>query len=93
LTDAVYRVGANRVVTSPNPAGSWDARMRHGSAPAALIVCAAETIPTPQPMQIARFKKDTTKPSIRRCDEGMTPVPGAVQRLFGGPPQNRGPCT
>ncbi len=58
MTDAVYRVGGNRVVTSSNAAGSWDARMQHGSAPAALVVWAAEAIPTPQPMQIARFKKE-----------------------------------
>jgi hypothetical protein len=26
--DAVYRVDGNRVVTSPNPAGPWDATAR-----------------------------------------------------------------
>jgi hypothetical protein len=51
--DAIYRVDGNRVVTSPNAAGPWDIGMQHGSAPAALVVWAAEAIPTPQPMQIS----------------------------------------
>jgi hypothetical protein len=62
LTDAIYRVDGNRVVTSPNAAGPWDIRMQHGSAPAALAVWAAETIPTPQPMQIARVTIDLMRP-------------------------------
>src|SRR5471032_2709934 len=56
--DAIYRVDGNRVVTSPNAAGPWDARMQHGSAPASLVVWAAEAIPTPQPMRIARVTID-----------------------------------
>jgi hypothetical protein len=40
--DAIYRVDGNRVVTSPNAAGTWDISMQHGSAPAALAVWAAE---------------------------------------------------
>ena len=51
--DAIYRVDGHRVVTSPNAAGPWDISMQHGSAPAALVVWAAEAIATPQPMQIA----------------------------------------
>jgi hypothetical protein len=68
--DAIYRVDGNRVVTSPNAAGPWDARMQHGSAPAALVVWAAEAIPTPQPMRIARVTIDL-----------MRPVPVAPLRL------------
>jgi len=60
--DAIYRVDGNRVVTSPNAAGPWDARMQHGSAPAALVVWAAEAIPTPQPMSIARVTIDLMRP-------------------------------
>jgi Thioesterase-like superfamily len=60
--DAIYRVDGNRVVTSPNAAGPWDISMQHGSAPAALVVWAAEAIPTPQPMQIARVTIDLMRP-------------------------------
>jgi Thioesterase-like superfamily len=60
--DAIYRVDGNQVVTSPDAAGPWDARMQHGSAPAALVVWAAEAIPTPQPMQIARVTIDLMRP-------------------------------
>jgi Thioesterase-like superfamily len=60
--DAIYRVNGNQVVTSPNAAGPWDARMQHGSAPASLVVWAAEAIPTPQPMQIARVTIDLMRP-------------------------------
>src|ERR1700737_380418 len=60
--DAVYRVDGNRVVTSPDAAGPWDPRMQHGSAPAALVVWAAEALPTPVPMHIARVTIDLMRP-------------------------------
>jgi hypothetical protein len=60
--DAIFRVDGNRVVTSPDAAGPWDARMQHGSAPAALVVFAAEAIPTPVPMQVARVTIDLMRP-------------------------------
>jgi acyl-CoA thioesterase len=60
--DAIYRVEGNRVITGPNAAGPWDPRMQHGSAPAALVVWAAEAIPTPQPMTIARVTVDLMRP-------------------------------
>jgi hypothetical protein len=60
--DAINRVEDNRVVTSPDAAGPWDARMQHGSAPAALVVWAAEAIPTSQPMRIARVTIDLMRP-------------------------------
>jgi Thioesterase-like superfamily len=60
--DAIYRVEGNRVITGPNAAGPWDPQMQHGSAPAALVVWAAEAIPTPQPMQIARVSVDLMRP-------------------------------
>jgi acyl-coenzyme A thioesterase PaaI-like protein len=62
VTDAIYRVDGNRVVTSPNVAGPWDAGMQHGSAPAALVVWAAEAIPTREPMRIARVTIDLMRP-------------------------------
>ncbi len=60
--DAIYRVDGNRVVTSPNAAGPWDAGMQHGSAPAALVTWAAEAIPAREPMQIARVTIDLMRP-------------------------------
>src|SRR5829696_7169189 len=59
---AIYRVDGHRVVTSPDAAGPWDPRMQHGSGPAALVVWAAEAIPTPQPMRIARVTIDLMRP-------------------------------
>src|SRR6202163_1452281 len=60
--NAIFRVDGNRVVTSPDAAGPWDPGMQHGSAPAALVVWAAEAIPTPVPMQIARVTIDLMRP-------------------------------
>ena len=60
--DAIYRVDGNRIETSPHAAGPWDASMQHGSAPAALVVWAAEAIPTPSPMQIVRVSIDLMRP-------------------------------
>jgi hypothetical protein len=60
--DAIYRVDGHRVVTSHDAAGPWDPSMQHGSAPAALVVWAAEAIPTPEPMQIARVTIDLMRP-------------------------------
>src|SRR4051794_12011675 len=59
---AIYRVDGHRVVTSPDAAGPWDPRMQHGSGPAALVVWAAEAIPTPVPMTIARVTIDLMRP-------------------------------
>jgi len=36
--------------------------MQHGSAPAALVTWAAESMPTPEPMQIARLTVDLMRP-------------------------------
>ena len=60
--DAIYRVDGNRVVTSANAAGPWDAGMQHGSAPAALVVRAAEAIPAREPMRIAGVTIDLMRP-------------------------------
>jgi acyl-coenzyme A thioesterase PaaI-like protein len=60
--DAIYRVEGSRVITSPNAAGPWDPGMQHGSAPASLVVWAAEAIPTAVPMHIARVTIDLMRP-------------------------------
>jgi hypothetical protein len=60
--DAIYRVEGSRVTTSPDAAGPWDPGMQHGSAPASLVVWAAEAIPTPVPMRIARVTVDLMRP-------------------------------
>src|SRR5258707_4059493 len=60
--DAIFRVDGDRVTTSPNAAGSWDPNMQHGSPPAALAAWAAEAIPTPVPMRIARVSVDLMRP-------------------------------
>src|SRR3954451_20023579 len=60
--NAIYRVDGNRVETSPNSAGPWDASMQHGSAPAALVTGAGEAIPTAAPMQIVRVTLDLMRP-------------------------------
>ncbi|MFB6418287.1 MULTISPECIES: thioesterase family protein [Bradyrhizobium] len=58
----VYRVDGNNVVSSPDAAGPWDPRMQHGSAPASLVTWAAERIPTPVAMDIARVTIDLMRP-------------------------------
>jgi Thioesterase-like superfamily len=60
--EPIFRVDGVSVVTSPDAAGPWDPRMQHGSAPAALVVWAAEKLPTPVPMQIARVTIDLMRP-------------------------------
>ena len=60
--DAIFRVDSNDVVTSPFAAGPWDPSMQHGSPPAALVVWAAEKIPTPTEMRIARVTVDLMRP-------------------------------
>ena len=60
--NAIFRVDGKDVVTSPNAAGPWDPSMQHGSPPAALVVWAAENIPTPVPMRVARVTVDLMRP-------------------------------
>jgi hypothetical protein len=58
----IFRVEGNRVEVSGNAAGPWDASMQHGSAPASLVVWAAEQVPTSSPMRIARVSIDLMRP-------------------------------
>ena len=60
--DAIFRVDGGDVLTSPNAAGPWDPNMQHGSPPAALVTWAAEALPTPVPMRIARVTVDLMRP-------------------------------
>lgn len=60
--EAVFRVEGKRVVTSEHAAGPWDPSMQHGGAPSSLIVWAAEQIPSPQPMHVARLTVDLMRP-------------------------------
>ena len=59
---AIYRVEGNRIETSPNSAGPWDATMQHGSAPAALVAWVAEAMPASVPMTIVRLTLDLMRP-------------------------------
>jgi hypothetical protein len=60
--EAIFRVDGRKVEVSPNAASPWDPRMQHGSAPAGLVVWAAEAIPTPVEMRIARVTIDLMRP-------------------------------
>jgi hypothetical protein len=60
--DAIFRVDGKCVATSPHAAGPWDPGMQHGSAPASLVVWAAERIATPVPMHVARVTIDLMRP-------------------------------
>lgn len=60
--EAIFRVDGDRVIVSPQAAGPWDPSMQHGSAPASLVVWAAEAIPAAVPMRIARVTIDLMRP-------------------------------
>lgn len=60
--DAIFRIDGLRAITSPHAAGPWSPDMQHGSAPSGLVTWAAEAIPTPVPMQIARLTIDLMRP-------------------------------
>src|SRR6201992_3998619 len=60
--EAIFRVDGGSIEVGPNAAGPWDPRMQHGSAPAGLVVWAAEKLPTPAPMCVARVTVDLMRP-------------------------------
>src|SRR4029078_10803366 len=60
--EALFCVDGKDVVTSPHAAGPWDPSMQHGSPPAALVVWAAEKIPTQVAMRVARVTVDLMRP-------------------------------
>lgn len=51
-----------KVLARSYAAGPWDLSMQHGSAPTAFAVWAAEQVPTPAPMHIARVTMDLMRP-------------------------------
>ncbi len=60
--EAIFRVDGANVVTSPHAAGPWDPNMQHGGAPGSLVVWAAERIPAPVLMRVARVTIDLMRP-------------------------------
>jgi Thioesterase-like superfamily len=66
LMEAIFRVDGDRVEVHHHAAGPWDPTMQHGSAPASLVVWAAEAIATPVPMRIARVTIDLMRPVPRK---------------------------
>ena len=60
--EAIFCVDGNDVDTSPYAAGPWHPSMQHGSPPAALVVWAAEKIPTQGAMRVARVTVDLMRP-------------------------------
>lgn len=60
--NAIFRIEGRLAITSPHAAGPWSPDMQHGSAPSGLVTWAAEAIPTPVPMQIARLTIDLMRP-------------------------------
>jgi hypothetical protein len=84
--DAIFRVDGNDVVTSPYAAGPWDPSMQHGSPPAALVVWAAERIPTPVAMRVARVTVPVAPLTIESevLREGRKIQLCAVRLLAGG---------
>jgi hypothetical protein len=62
LSDCLFHVEGDRVTTSPNAAGPWDATMQHGGAPAALVTWVVEQMPAPTPMRVARLTLDLMRP-------------------------------
>jgi hypothetical protein len=84
--EAIFRVDGNDVVTSPYAAGPWDPSMQHGSPPAALVVWAAERIPTSVAMRVARVTVPVAPLTIESevLREGRKIQLCAVRLLAGG---------
>ncbi|WP_398472045.1 thioesterase family protein [Tardiphaga sp.] len=62
VSDAVYRIDGNRIITSPHAAGPWNPHMQHGSAPSALVTWLAEQLPASSPMAVTRVTIDLMRP-------------------------------
>lgn len=58
----LYQVDGNAIAVGPDTHGPWDTQLQHGSCPAAFAVWAAETLPTAQPMRVARLTIDLMRP-------------------------------
>lgn len=60
---ALYRVeDGGHIAVGSDTHGPWDPQLQHGSCPAAFAVWAAETLPTAQPMRVARLTIDLMRP-------------------------------
>ena len=62
MNDHVFAVEGNRATATPWSAGPWSPDMMHGGAPSALIVWAAERMPEPAPMRVARLTCELLRP-------------------------------
>ena len=62
MNDFAYAIDGETVSVSPLAAGPWDPRLQHGGAPSSLAVWAAEQVPTPVPMRVARVTVDLFRP-------------------------------
>lgn len=60
--DSVFRVAGGAVEVREFAAGPWNTSMQHGGAPASLAVWAAEALPAPAPMRVARLTVDLLRP-------------------------------
>lgn len=63
MSDAVFVVDGQRVIATPHAAGPWNPGLMHGGAPSALMVWAAERIPSPEPMRVARLTSELLRPA------------------------------
>jgi hypothetical protein len=62
MTDFAYAVDGSNVSVTSLAAGPWDPRLQHGGAPSSLAAWAAERVPTPVPMRVARVTVDLFRP-------------------------------
>src|SRR5262245_2771866 len=58
----LYRVEQNTAFATEFTAGPWGPGLQHGGAPTALISWLAESMPTREPMQVARITVDLLRP-------------------------------
>ena len=60
--EAIYRVEGATAETSAFAGGPWDHGLQHGAAPSSLVCWAAESLPSPVPMRVARLTVDLMRP-------------------------------
>jgi len=60
--EPIYRVDGATAETSAFAGGPWDPALQHGAAPSSLICWAAERLPSPAPMRVARVTVDLMRP-------------------------------
>lgn len=62
MTDHIFAIDGDRAIATPWAAGPWSQEMMHGGAPAALIVWAAEQVPSSSPMRVTRLTVELMRP-------------------------------